>query len=157
MRVVLCNSYTGEIVYELTNSWYENENYTSVMVRRLTDLQEAEAGSGDSEQMQAGYFSVYICDTELISVPEKYDMSMAEDDIREMYAGGSRYFIHLTNVNRLGAYECGISVNIRKLTLHSGIIKQYILPILALGEALAVFLICVYVYIKKAGEHSPAA
>ncbi|MCC8028751.1 MAG: HAMP domain-containing histidine kinase [Lachnospiraceae bacterium] len=153
MRVVLCDSYTGEIVYELTNSWYENENYTSVMVRRLTELQEAETGSGDSEQMQSGYFSVYICDSELLSVPEKYDMSMAEDDIREIYSGGSRYFIHLTNVNRFGAYECCISVNIRKLTLHSGIIRQYILPILALGEALAVFLICVYVYIKKKQEN----
>ncbi|MCD7982112.1 MAG: HAMP domain-containing histidine kinase [Clostridiales bacterium] len=153
MRVVFCDSYTGEIVYELTNSWFENENYTSVMVRRLTELQETETGSVDSEQMQAGYFSVYICDSELLSVPEKYDMSMAEDDIREMYSGGSRYFIHLTNVNRLGEYECCISVNIRKLTLHSGIIKQYILPILALGEALAVFLICVYFYIKKKQEN----
>lgn len=153
MRVVFCDNYTGEIVYELTNSWYENENYTSVMVRRLTELQETETGGSDSEQMQAGYFSVYICDSELVSVPEKYDMSMAEDDIREMYSGGSRYFVHLTNVNRLGAYECDISVNIRKLTLHSGIIKQYILPILALGEVLAVFLICVYVYIKKKQEN----
>lgn len=153
MRVVLCDRATGEIVYELTNSLYENERYTSVMVRRLTELDETDTGLQDSDQIQAGYLSVYINSSESLSVPEKYDMSEMETDSRDIYASGSRYFVHLTNANRIAAYECCISVNIRKLTLHSGIIKQYILPILVLGEALAVFLICVYLYVKKKQEN----
>ncbi len=154
LRVVFTDSRTQEVVYELESNSYLEGEFEDKMVCRLTELPQDEGEI--SEDTEFGNVSYYI-----YTIPAHAAQPViGEDECEWILEEGitaseitSSYSDYEAAVSvpssSIGAYICRIEVNVRYLAWHSGLIRQSILPLFLISECAAVFLIGVWLYIKK--------
>ncbi len=152
LRVVFTDSRTQEIVYELESDSYLEGDFENKMVCRLAELPQDEGEIPEDTEFGNITHYIYTIPTHVAQpVVDEYEGELILKDgftVNEIDQSGS---IYEAAVNRraIGAYVCRIEVNLRYLTWHSGIIRQYILPLFLISECAAIFLIGVWLYIKK--------
>lgn len=111
-------------------------------------------------QTETGYFSLYtyMQPDDLYSRASKLTESSALDivegniDNSSLEGGESLWEKQITGNEEIGGYSCAICADTLSMARLSGHLRQVMLPIVLFFQSLAVFVICVYLYIKKKQE-----
>lgn len=155
VEIVFADRNTGNEIYVLQNTEKLTNLRDENKVYRLDHITQDTLEY--PEQTETGYFSFYIY------APSGKLYSKAADLV---YTNGngivscgyenssisdnkSLYYKPITGNSNCSGYSCAICVDLAGMIRASGHLRKILMPILFFLQGLAVFVICVYLYIKK--------
>ncbi len=157
VRVVFKDETTGGVVCDILGDDYENAD--GGMVSFLA--QTPEDGNTDADTVKLGYFSRFIYQPTTNYVYGVFNGAMGvniDKTDQIMYDGETNYRVNLDMENsQIGSYYCALHVDVKRIARYAGMYRGYILAIALFGEALAIFLILVYLYLKKRQDEAARA